>query len=269
VCTDTAQKQITVYIWRSFYEKEFSRSSLALLFIPFLFSTSVSAAANDDQPTVVKDTVQVTAFTYNVYKGNYDNWSWVPLIKYRVTGPIPSGSQLYVEFSLPTGPWVKFDCSTDETSAGRWYETECGGRDGVPEDKSSTFTGLVTFTIKLRNELAGTNATLFTGKAKVEKAHSNDVGPKAVNRWVYFVNHDWNLPIGYVFLTPDSLKGWDWPNFHVALFPFRSSVIKMEFGTRTRGRMRFTATRWLVSRRYLDQGKDTTKKSNSEGVASR
>jgi hypothetical protein len=192
--------------------------TLALFIIPFLFSTSVKAAPDDDQPTVVKDTVQVTAFTYNVYKGNYDNWSWAPIIKYRVNGPIPSGAQLYVEFSLPTGLWVKFDCGTEETTAGRWYQTECGGRDGVPEDKSSTYTGLVTFNIKLRNELAGTNSTLFTGKAKVEKAHSNEAGPKAVNKWVYFINHDWNLPIGYVYLTPDSLKGWDWPDFHVAFW---------------------------------------------------
>jgi hypothetical protein len=196
------------------------RTALAvtLLFVPLIFWTSTNSAANQDQPTIMKDTVQVTAFTYNVYKGNYDNWSWVPIIKYRVNGPIPSGGQLYVEFSLPTGAWVKFDCRTEETAAGRWWQVECGGRDGVPEAQSSTYTGPVSFNIKLRNELAGTNSTIFSGKFKVEKAHSNEVGPKAVNKYVYFVNHDWNLPIGYVFLTADDLKGWDWPNFHVAFW---------------------------------------------------
>ena len=174
-------------------------------------------AGSDDQPTIQKDTVQVTAFTVNEYKKNYDVWSWLPKIKYRVNGPIPSGGQLYVEFNLPTGPWVKFDCRTEETQPTYWWECDCGGRD-IGEEKASTYTGPVTFVIKLRNELAGTNSVLFNGKMKVEKAHSNEAGPKAVNKYVYFVNHDWNLPIGYVWLTPDSIRGWDLPDFHVAFW---------------------------------------------------
>jgi len=196
---------------------------LVLLLICFATLTQ-AAVPLDDQPTIVKDTVQVTAFTFNVYKGNYDVWSWVPAIKYRVNGPIPSGGQLYVEFTLPTGAWVKFDCQTQETQSDRWWQVECGGRD-IPEDKGSTYSGPVNFTIKLRNELAGTNATLFSGKMKVEKAHSNEAGPKAVNKYVYFVNHDWNLPIAYVFLTPDDLKGWDWPDFHVAFWVRGDSTV--------------------------------------------
>jgi len=185
-----------------------------LLLVPFLYASNVVA---QDEATIAKDSVQVTAFTFNVYKGNYDTWSWVPRMDFRVNGPIASGGQLYVEFALPTGPWVKFDCETNETQKGYWWKVSCGGRD-IPEDKGSLFTGPVTFKIKLRNELAGTDSTLFTGKMKVAKAHSNEVGPKAVNKWVYFIDHDWNLPIGYVFLTPDSIKGWDLPEFHVAFW---------------------------------------------------
>ena len=177
-----------------------------------------ASAAGQDQPTIAKDSVQVTAFTFNVYRGNYDMWSWVPKIAFVVNGPIPSGGQLYVEFSQPgTGPWVRFDCRTEETQKGYWWRTACGGRD-IPEDKGSTYTGPVSFAIKLRNELAGTDNTLFTGKAKVEKALSNEYGPKAANHFVYFVNHDWNLPIGYVFLIPDELKRWDRPELNVAFW---------------------------------------------------
>jgi hypothetical protein len=185
-----------------------------------------NATANQDQPTIAKDTIQVTAFTFNVYKGNYDNWSWVPLLKFRVNGPIPSGSQLYAEFKLPTGPWVKFDCPTENTEKGYWWKTECGGRD-IPEASGSLYTGPVDFTIKLRNELAGSDSTLFTGKMKVGKAHSNEVGPKAANKWVYFVDHDWNLPIGYVYLVPNELKGWKLPDFHIA-FWVRGEAVKFD-----------------------------------------
>ena len=191
---------------------------LLTLALTGLAGAADSPAAGQEQPTVARDSVQVTPFTVNSYKKNSDVWSWVPRIRFRVNGPIPSGGQLYTEFSLPTGgAWVKFDCATEETPAGRWWQVECGGRD-IPEDKSSTHAGPVSFAIKMRNELAGSDTTLFTGKAKVEKALSNEHGPKAANKFVYFVNHDWNLPIGYVYMSADDLKGWERPNFHVAFW---------------------------------------------------
>lgn len=181
-------------------------------------SPATAVPNGQDQPTVAKDSVQVNPFTFDVYRKNYDIWSWVPRLEFRVNGPISSGSQLYAEFTIPgAGPWAKFDCRTEETQKGYWWKTECGGRQ-IPEDKASTYTGPVSFAIKLRNELAGTDATLFNGKAKVEKVLSNLSGPKAANKFVYFVNHDWNLPIGYVYLVPDELKKWNRPNFHVAFW---------------------------------------------------
>jgi hypothetical protein len=112
---------------------------------------------------------------------------------------------------------VKFDCRTEEREKGYSWKTECGGRE-IPEDNGSTYTGPVNFAIKMRNELSGTDATLFTGKMKVEKALSNLSGPKAANQFVYFVNHDWNLPIGYVFLTPDDVYGWKKTTLNVAFW---------------------------------------------------
>jgi hypothetical protein len=176
-----------------------------------------AATTGDDQPTIAKDSIQVRAYTNDVYKGNYDTWSWVPRLEYRVNGPITSGSQLYAEFSAPNGPWIKFDCKTGEAQKGHWWKTECGGND-LPREQGITYTGTVNFTIRLRNELAGTDATLFTGKMKVGKAHSNLTGPTAVNKWVYYVNGDWNLPIGYVFYEPHDVKGWKLPTLNFAFW---------------------------------------------------
>lgn len=71
---------------------------------------------------IAKDSIQVNAFTVNVYQGNYDVWSWVPRIKFRANGPITSGSRLHVEFTQAGGssPWLKFDCDTSETQKGYW-----------------------------------------------------------------------------------------------------------------------------------------------------
>ena len=190
--------------------------TLTCLLVVIALLAVVKTTATQDQPTIAKDSLQITAFTVNSYKGNFDVWSWVPAMKFRVNGPIASGSQLYVQYTLPSGPWVKFDCDTNNTEKGYWWKTECGGRQ--IEAQSSTYTGPVNFTIKMRNELQGTDTTLFTGKMKVAKARSNEHGPKAVNKFVYWVDHDWNLPIGYVYLTADSIHGWKFPDFHVAFW---------------------------------------------------
>lgn len=195
----------------------FLQISLLLLTLPALAAAG-NPPPDEDQPTIAKDWIELNAFPISSYHKSYATLSWVPRIKFRVNGPIPSGSQLYVEFSLPgSGPWVKFDCKTGEIEKGRWWSTECGGRD-IPEDKGSIFTGTLNFTIGMRNELASTNMTLFTGKAKVGKAHTNETGPNYVNHFAFYIDHDWALPIGEVFYLPDDVQGWKYPSFHFAMW---------------------------------------------------
>jgi hypothetical protein len=175
------------------------------------------AAADEDEPTIAKDWVQVTAYTFNVYHKNFDIWSWVPRAEFRVNGPIASGSQLYAEFTIPGSAPVKFDCKTGEVKKGHYWKTDCGAHD-IPEDKGSTYTGVLNFAIHMRNELAGGDKTLFSGKMKVTKVHSNEHGPKFVNHFVYYVDQDWNLPIGYIYLTPGSVAGAQRPQFNAAFW---------------------------------------------------
>jgi hypothetical protein len=175
-----------------------------------------SAEGGGDSPIIAKDSVQVTAFTLNSYQKNYDTWSWVPRIQFRVKGPIASGGQLFVEFKNAAGDWVKFDCKTEEVKKGRWFNTEGGAQD--ISEKGSTSTDPVDFVIHLHNELAGTDTVLFTGKIKVAKAHSNESGPNVAQHFVYYVDQDWNLPIGYVYLTRDSVSAMNLPTLNVAFW---------------------------------------------------
>jgi len=182
-----------------------------------LFCAGNSAA--QDQPTIAKDSVQVTAFTLSSYKKDFKVFSWVPRLKLRVNGPIASGSQIYAEFTVPGGGAWKFDCKTQETDKGHWWQPdECGGRDALGEDKGLTYTGPVNFAIKMRNELMGGDVTLFTGRFKVAKVHSNETGPDYVNHFVYYVDQDWNLPIGYMFLEPDDVYEWKKPTLSFAFW---------------------------------------------------
>src|SRR5262245_42820866 len=111
----------------------------AICSLPFLSQTSQAA---DPGPTVAKDSLLVNAHTLNVYKGDYDKWSWVPRLSFTVNGPIPSGGQLYADFTIPGGPSIKFDCETGETAADRTYKTECGGS-ALADDKGTLYTGKV------------------------------------------------------------------------------------------------------------------------------
>ena len=75
--------------------------------------------------TINKPSIQITLRTHQQYYRNgqedQETWSWTPRIVYRVNGPIPAGSQLAAEFTLPSGkPWIKLDCNTQETGAGSW-----------------------------------------------------------------------------------------------------------------------------------------------------
>ncbi len=173
---------------------------LSLIPALLLLCAAPSSTLAADQPTIVKDSVQI--FTANI-SGSLDapkdkQLQWKPGISFRVNGPIAGGSQLWVEFGYPGRPsWAKFDCKTDEVEAGQsWHVDEC-----LASDKQTTpYVGLVDFSIHLRSELQGTNATLFAGKAKVGKY----VGPAGPQYPEFYVDEDWRIPIGYVFYEADS-----------------------------------------------------------------
>lgn len=178
-----------------------SRATITLIGIVFLLSAGSTLGQ-----TINKPSIQINLRTHQQYYRNgqpdQDTWSWSPRIAFRVNGPISAGSQLSVEFTLPSGkPWLKFDCNTNETKDGFWWQTECGINSADVKDEQATIeTGLAGLKINLKNELESTNKTLFAGKFKVEKFHVGVVDlPKFKNNFSYYVNYDWNLPIGYVY----------------------------------------------------------------------
>lgn len=60
---------------------------------------------------------------------------------------------------------------------------------------------------------------------KVAKTLSNEHGPKAANKFVYYVDQDWTLPIGYIFYTPNEVYGWQYPAFNVAFWVRGEAVL--------------------------------------------
>jgi len=177
-------------------------------------ATSRTMNESDGQPRIAKDSVLLTTQRGRDV-GGYEARGWVPAIEYRGSGSIPSGSRLSVDFTLAGKPWVSFDCNP-ETEDGRpgWSAT-CGG-DSIPGGKQATSAGPVAFTIRLRNELQGTNVTLFNGTAKVVMV-PNYKGATKMEDMQWYVDEDWRIPFGYVFWEKDPGHGGD-DFLHVAFW---------------------------------------------------
>jgi hypothetical protein len=178
---------------------------IAAALLQAVVEVSAAAGAPQSEPTIDKTSVQVTTQEHRSYfadgKEVSDFWSWTPRIDFRVNGPIAAGSQLQAEFFLPGGKsWIKLDCSTGEVGPGQWWQVgnpSCGNN--LPDEQAVIYTGPVDFKIYLKNELQGTSKTLFAGKMNVRKVHVTPDLPVNQNHYDFFVDHDWNLPIGYVF----------------------------------------------------------------------
>ncbi len=160
---------------------------------------------NQTGPTLLKASIIVRANRLLRYwkAPDADNyWSWMPDVSFYVMGPVNTGSVYVVDFTNETGaPWYSVECDTNAIDAGHFE------RIGTPAitthiDKRTTLaTGAFGFKLRLKNELSNTNETLFTGKFKVGKFHVGNNLPAFKNQFEYFVDQDWNLPIGYLYLN--------------------------------------------------------------------
>lgn len=192
-----------------------------------VWAAHARAALADGAPTVAKDSIRITFQTGNV-RGAFEKPGWVPALAFRVNGPIASGSTLSAEFALPgKSPWVTFDLPTEETAADASLSVE-GGGESVSNEKAVEYTGVVSFAIKLRNPLAGTNVTLFSGRAKVSKTPTPRGAGANYHATAseYYVEDDWRIPIGYVFFEKDS--GHNNDAFLHVLFWYRGNPADVE-----------------------------------------
>ncbi|HLY62966.1 MAG TPA: hypothetical protein VKV95_19645 [Terriglobia bacterium] len=209
-------------------------AALLPMVLPAMLAILGTPALADDEPTIAKDSIRtyVTTASCNFgERGCEKNTSFLnPYIEFKVNGPVASGSQLSVEFTVPGRPPRKWDCPTREKRKGELLETECGSKGGEGDRgfafQGPVYTGPVTFNIHMRNEVQGTNASVFAGKMKVGKTSS-----KNPNEITYYVDEDWRIPIGYIFLVKaENNNGSGGPGtsmFHALLW-FRGTARDVE-----------------------------------------
>ena len=210
---------------------------LTLLLCLTLLTQERSTSAADNNSVVFKTSIQVSTAQVRSIKHTdgmwYDDyWHWAPRIKFNVQGPLPGGSQLSTEFFLPgEKSWVKYDCKTPDVGQGQIGKIECGFGLSERELKGIKDTGDFSFKIQIKNELAGTNATLFSGHFNVKKFNAEPDLPVNKNHWLYYVDHDWELPLGMVWYPRPyrSADGVEYYNDYATLssaFWFKSGEIR-------------------------------------------
>jgi hypothetical protein len=164
--------------------------------------TLSDTGANQAGPTLLKASVIVRANRLLRYwkAPDTDNyWSWIPEMSFVVVGPINTGSAFVVDFTNETGaPWYTVECETPAIDATRWQKIVTPAIVTHIDKRTTLATGTFGFTIRLKNELSSTNQTVFSGKFKVAKFHIGNDLPAFKNQFEYYVDQDWNLPIGYL-----------------------------------------------------------------------
>ncbi len=184
------------------------------LFVALLLVTALTprARAEDALPRVVKPTLNIMVTRYLRYFATptakepvYNTWSWRPRFSFQVEGPLTDGSQLSISFAKPDGSaWLSMPLPIKEVPAGQTVNV-VNPNDSTPdaERHTTTATGTYTFKIILKNPLAGTTTTLYNGKFTVNKFHVGPDLPVNKGQFDYYVEHDWLLPIGYLFWNPN------------------------------------------------------------------
>ncbi len=198
-----------------------------IIFAIFILATSFAHAQSADPfadqtlgSSLLKPTLKVGCVKdVNYWKqpAAKNFWSWMPKLRFMVSGPIDDGSFLTYEFFTPDGkPWFKTDSDPFGIAAGgaRAFESEA-----VPRwtDKRSTIqTGVFSFKITLNNTLQGTSKPFYAGRFKVSKVFAGTPLPDFKNQYLFYVEQDWMLPMAY--LKFDASEDADAPVFKAAMW---------------------------------------------------
>lgn len=174
-----------------------------------------------DNPVLLKTTLDVRCDTENRYwkmpaESNYT--SWIPQLKFKVRYAGATKLRLLAEYFTPDGkPWFSETLITNMSNGSeKTVDIMTDRVSGRFEGKSTIATGL--FGVKITDSRDG--SVLFQGKFKVGKFKYGPSIPMFKNQNDFFVDQDWNLPIGYVWL--------DWSREKNAPAPTVSMWIKGE-----------------------------------------
>lgn len=174
---------------------------------PVVEGTTYTRPQPTNQPVFLKDTIEVQLKTKETYwkvpNQNYYT-SWVPRVKFQLFYNDSAKLRYTAEWFNPDGsPWFTESLNYFHSSGIATMMSEYS--DELMQTKAVVTTG--TFGVKITN--SKTNEVCLQGKFKVSKMLAYPGEAQYRNRAEFFVDNDWNLPIGYVGFSNDA--GWTNP----------------------------------------------------------
>jgi hypothetical protein len=157
-----------------------------------------------DNPLFLKESLDISCDTTSRYwkMGNQTIYScWVPKVKFYAFHNGATRLRYAVEYFNPDGSlWYSEPMEqignpyTDRDST---VLIESERKSDKHQGKATIATGL--YGIKITN--TRNSEIVFQGRFKVGKFKTGDPGPAYKNQYNFFVDQDWNLPIGYLWLN--------------------------------------------------------------------
>ncbi len=155
-----------------------------------------------DTPQILKTSLDIRCDTEARYwkmPGESNYTSWIPQLRFKVRYAGAEKLRLAAEYFTPDGKsWFTEQLKPDRSNAvEKSVEIITDRVMGRFEGKSTIATGL--FGVKITDSKDG--SVLFEGKFKVGKFKTGPNIAMFKNQYDFFVDQDWNLPIGYVWLN--------------------------------------------------------------------
>lgn len=169
-----------------------------------------------DSPVLLKTTLDIRCDTEARYwklPGESNYTSWVPQVRFDVLYNGASKLRLMAEYFTPDGkPWTSETLKLNTANAQQQTQEMITDRVGDRFTNRST-NAVGTFGVKITDTRDG--KVLFQGKFKVGKFKYGPDIPMFKNQYDFFVEQDWNMPIGYVWLDSSTDKHGLLPTFSV------------------------------------------------------
>lgn len=164
----------------------------------------------DSNPVFLRTTLDIRPDTIDTYwkmgANKYDHTSWVAQVRFKVFYKGTERLRYRAEYFLPNGQsWYSEALEPTMSNQSEQTVEIASSRAGNRHDNVSTdATGL--FGVKITDK---DGQTAFEGKFRVNRFKPDALPkiPKWKNVWAYYVDQDWNLPIGYVWLDFSRDKG--------------------------------------------------------------
>jgi hypothetical protein len=179
-------------------------------------------------PVFLRDTVEVALQTKNTYwkvPNQNDYTSWVPRVIFEVFYDDSARLRYTADWFNPDGSLWFSEALNYGYSGVKTARITSDYSDELLNTKAVNATG--TYGLKLTN--AKTGEVVFQGKFKVNKLAAFPGEARYKNRFEFFVDNDWNLPIGYVGFNYDS--AWSYPQPTVFMW-FKGRLETKDFEAR-------------------------------------